>query len=490
MFRKSFSFALCATALLVGCTQKTPIKSASVESKAVPPPAVAADPALTGADLISVETTPSNRFVLAEKPGEVVVRVHVKGKARNTDKRPPINLALVVDTSGSMEGKAMDDARAASLALVSSLSEGDRLALVVFHSTTEVLVPATILNKQTMGEIREKISAMKASGTTDLGGGLAAGLNEVRKYLTGDGINRVVLLGDGIPNDKSPLPSLAQSAATQHITITSLGLGLDYDETLMSQIALTSGGKYHFINDSAKVAKVFTDEVLRLKAVSARGAVVQFKPGPGVAIKEVIGLPSQPIGNGAQVILGDLSEGDERDVLIRLTTPPRNAGAVVELLDAEVSLTHPQAPGRRISERAFISVKATADASEIEKSKVADVEHIAAKVIVADAIVRSVALARNGDLTNARLLLDGAEKVGKLAAKVHNDNDLAEKVKSIGPLRKTLAALVPPPAPPPPPGGWGGAKPSVAPAAAPVPPADAAVVMATQAAAMRDLQGD
>ena len=510
MSKTTALLAFVASTALAACAPTTPITRVA-ETAPQPatstPPAVAAEPVakvpdVRAEDLVDLRAVTSNRFALADKPAEIQVRVHLKAKGRKGVKRPPINLGLVVDTSGSMEGTAIEDARKASLALLDALSEGDRLALVVFHSTTEVLVPSTVLTKESIADIRAKIGGIKASGTTDLAGGLAGGLNEVRKVFQANGINRVVLLGDGVPNDPIQIPGLAQAAAAQRIAITVLGLGLDYDETLMSQLSLTSGGRYHYLKDSSQVAKVFTDEVLRLKQVVGRGTTVTFSPGPGVVVKEVLGLPAQRIGAKSVVVLGDMSEGDERDVLVRLQVAGRHAGSVVELLDAEVGLDNPDRPGLRLSERAFVSVKATAEAADVDNGRERDVEHAVAQMSLADAIVRAIALARAGDVPGARKMLDAAEKAAKAAAKEFDDKDLAEKAKSIPAVRKSLATLAPPPAPPPPPQRFGGptkvdatrdapmpaqAPASLAPArpSSPVP----APVMKSQADAMGTIQG-
>ena len=461
MLRKIACFVVTA-GVLAGCAPKVDtVPVARPTATVVTPPKkveVAAEPEIKAEELVAIETLTSNRVVLADKPGELVVRLHLRAKARKGARRPPINLALVVDTSGSMEGAAIEDARTASLKLLDSLSEGDRLSLIVFHSAAEVLVPSTKLTKETIAQIREKIGTMKASGTTDLAGGLAAGLAQARNGFQADGINRVVLLGDGIPNDPASLPGQALSAAQMRIPITALGLGLEQDETLMSKIALSSGGKYHFIQESAQVAKVFADEVLRLKDVTGRATVVALKPGPGVVVKEVIGLPFQRVGQGAQLVLGDMSEDDERDLLVRLEVPARRAGSVVELLDADVSVDHPKKPGTRLSERAFVSVKSTADAAAIDGGRDRDVEHAVARLSVADAIVRAVAAARTGDVKLGRAILDRAEKEAKSAAKAFDDEGLAEKAKTIAALKKSLASMAPPPAP-------------LAPPVRPVPPA-------------------
>ena len=355
----------------------------------------------------------------------------------------------------------------AGLKLVDALAEGDRLSLVVFHSSAEVLLPSTVLTPSSLAEVRARIGAMKADGTTDLAGGLAAGLAEVQKGFQQNGINHVVLLGDGVPDDPAPLPSLAQRAGQQRIAITMLGLGLDYDESMMSRIALASGGRYHYLKDSTQVAKVFSDEVLHLKEVSGRSTVVTLTPGPGVTVKEVIGLPMQRHGTRTTVLVGDLSEGDRRDVVVRLSVAGRHAKSVVELIDADIAVDDLDRPGQRLSQKAFVSARSTADAAQIAEGANREVRQVIARLSVADAIVRAVAAVRAGNMALGRSLLDAAEKA-KEGAKALGDAELAEKVKSIGPLRKSLASLAPPPSPPMIHGGMGFMAPP-RPAAAPAP---------------------
>jgi Ca-activated chloride channel family protein len=453
-----------------------------------PPSAGFALPGLLRAeDLVEVEALTENRFVRAEKPGEIAVRLHLRAKTRKVENRPPINLGLVVDTSGSMEGSSIDHARAAALSLVDALAEGDRLALVVYNSSAEVLLPSTVLTAASLADVRARIGGMKANGTTDLAGGLSAGLAEVRRSFQAGGINRIVVLGDGVPNDAAPLPSLAQMAGQSRIAVTMLGLGLDYDETLMSQLALASGGRYHYLKDSSQVAQVFADEVLHLKEVAGRGTVVTLTPGPGVTVKEVIGLPTRRAGTRTSVILGDMSEGDRRDVVVRLSVAGRHASSVVELIDADVSADDLDRPGQRLSERAFVSVRSTADAAQIAEGGNREVKQVIARLSVADAIVRAVAAVRGGDLALGRKLLDAAEKEAKTGAKDLNDPELAEKAKTIGPLRKSLASLAPPP--PPVVNRFGAVTTAPRPMPAAPSPAHAGVVMKSQFDAMREIQG-
>jgi Ca-activated chloride channel family protein len=208
------------------------------------------------------------------------VRIGVRDPTRGQDAHA--NIALVVDTSGSMKGDLIVEARKAAASLVDALSDDDRLAVVAFHSKTEVLLPSTPLDDDVREQAKSAIAAMRAVGTTDMSGGLQAGLDQVGAYFDANGINRVVLLGDGVPNEGSALRPMAEAAGRRGISITSLGLGEDYDESVMGAIAQLSGGRFHYIESAAKVVAFLKQEALRLDGVYARNAVLELTPGPGV----------------------------------------------------------------------------------------------------------------------------------------------------------------------------------------------------------------
>lgn len=95
-----------------------------------------------------------------------------------------------------------------------------------------------------------------------------------------------------------------------------MGLGADFDETLMSQIAQKSGGRYHFVDDASRVARVFDSELSKMQRVVAQNAWVELSPGPGVVIQDVVGVEHSTMSGGRNVrfSLGEVSEGQRRDV--------------------------------------------------------------------------------------------------------------------------------------------------------------------------------
>lgn len=439
----------------------------------------------TDPQVVFLEGALANRYVRAADTAQVVTRIRVRARALDDANRAPVNLALVVDTSGSMEGRPIDDARAASIALVETLRVGDRLAVVTFGSRTQLLVESTEIDSENVSQIRERIRGMRSEGTTDMAGGLQAGLQEVMRHLDPRGINRLVLLGDGVPNDPAPIEPLAQAAGERGIAITALGLGLDYDETLMGAIAQRSGGRFHYLRDSREVAAVFRDEVLRLERVCARNAALTLVPGPGVHIDSVVGQNVSTSGNQVLVQLGDLSEGASRDVIVRLTAQGRRAGASVELMDAVLAFDDAVADAGRLERRVFLGAKATANDADIAQGRDESVERDAARMQAAAVTIEAIRLARGGELERARQALQAAGDEARMRAAATGDAEATSVASRMSVLSGALPSLA----------GAPSTQPATsfeddsAPTPQPGPPA-AEIIRSQHGAAMRDIQGD
>jgi len=322
---------------------------------------------------VTLDAALANKFVRSGASHTMVARIGLSAKKRSATQRPPVNLVLLVDTSGSMEGKAIEDARAASLALLESLTKEDRFGVVVFDSKAQVLLPSTRLDEADVKELRAKIAAMKATGTTDMTAGLRLAVNEVTRNLEKEGVNRIVLVGDGVPNDDRQVLPLVAEATAKGVSVTALGLGNDYDETLMGRIAQQSGGRFFYVEDSAKVASFFAEEVTRLHKVVARNAVLEIKTGPGVAVQSVVGRPMRTIEHGVSVNLGDMSLGEQQEIVVELAGTPAKDGSTVEVLDATLHFDDGVGGARR-EEHVFLGAKSTNNTASLADGKNKDVE--------------------------------------------------------------------------------------------------------------------
>lgn len=385
--------------------------------------------------LVTMEGALGSDLVAEAVPGEVVARFHIEGKALGKRGRQPVNLVLVIDTSGSMEGEPIASARTAAARLVDLLADDDHLAVVAFDSRVTVVAQNGVLRGR-RGKIKKAIAAIEARGTTDLAGGMSTALSEAMRGLLPGGVNRIVLLGDGVANDPTQLAGIAAGAGQQGIAISALGLGLDYDETQLGALATASGGAFHYIREPAEVEDVFTEEVTRLHRAVAHNVQLVLTPGPGVVITRVAGLPQPPSGP-AYYTLGDLAEGEQRDVIVRMTTPAKTRGSI-ELVDAVLAFDDAARGAGRFERRAYLSVKPTADQAALKAGQHVDVLRAAAHAQAADDVLRALELARAGDELGARVLLDGSEAAARSASTALNDQTLFMRAENTRALNIAL----------------------------------------------------
>jgi len=386
-----FTFAAFAL-LLLGCTP-------------------AASPTVKDPNAVRVEALISSPLLLSNGDSTVYAVLRMTTAQRPEAPRGPVNIALAIDTSGSMEGEAIKEAKNAAIQMVDTLKDGDRLAVVVYHYAPELIMPSTELDANVRAELKKKIGALQAKGTTEMTGGLRFAIEEVRAHLDRKGINRVILLGDGIPNEPTGLEDYARSAANQGITITTLGLGLDYDEVLMGSIAELSGGRYRYVEKATQLAQFFQEERGRIDSVYGRNASVHITGGPGVRIDEVVGSEYRSGMKHADLPLGDITRGDTRNIVVRMTVTPRKADVPIELFDAVLTFDDALEDAGRLERRVYIGARTTSDAEAVAKAKKPDVELSAAIAEASAMTIKGLALGKQGQYVAARdLLKKGSEK--------------------------------------------------------------------------------
>ncbi|MCH9682435.1 MAG: VWA domain-containing protein [Deltaproteobacteria bacterium] len=432
-----------AAALLPACTRGQAHAPPTVNPEPVEGPTVAEPVPAVELELISEL---ANRYVRADAPGEVLARIRINSPASVEGERPRANVGLVIDTSASMRGDAIVQARQAALTMLDTLRDGDVLSVVAFGSTPEVLVPATVLDAEVRPGIQASIETMKAWGTTDLAGGLQAGIQQVGRYPQAEQINRIVLLSDGVPNEQGQVVGAAQQARSLAMPITTLGLGLEYHEDLLGKVAQLSGGGFHFVEEPAAVATVFQDEVLRIDRLAARNPILTLTPGPGVEIVDVPGMGVGRSGRSTTVGLPDLVEGASHQIIVRLSVTEHRDGATVELLDGVLDYVDARLQTNQQG-RTFVAAEATADRDAFEQGANLEVALAATRATTAAATLQVVSLARSGHVKAARAKLDQTVARAKALSKDNPDTELARLIDDLVELRPNLPGLAPPPPP-------------------------------------------
>ncbi len=368
----------------------------------------------------------------------VVAQLRLDAGAVAPVARPPVDLALVIDTSGSMIGEPIAQARDAAIAMLDGLRAGDRITVVTFDTRVQVLVAPTVVGPQTSANIAKQLQQMQARGTTDLAAGLATALQQVATTPLAGSAARIVVLGDGVPNDATTIPQLVAQAAASKIAISALGLGLEYDETLLAQLARGTGGRFHRIAKDETIAAAFRDEVFHIESVIASNLLLQLHPGPGVNIVRVIGHATAPDHTRAHAVrLTDLSAGQQQDIFVELEVSAHAEGAPVELLDAIASYDDHAANAGHLEQRTYVAAEATIEHAH---ERNLEVERAAASARAAAATVDAIAQSRVGDFAGADTLLRETEAVVRATAKDTGDTALTHSADELAGLRKTLAS--------------------------------------------------
>ncbi len=269
---------------------------------------------------------------------EVTITAH---NPEDTFHRAPINCALVVDRSGSMAAGKLDFALQAARYIIDNLDTGDYLALVAFDDTVEVVAPSRQLSPRTRYELQSAIAGLRPGNSTDLHGGWLRGAEQVAASLAADGVNRVLLLSDGLANcgiiDPVRIAAQAREVRDARIATSSFGVGEDYDEYLLRTMAEQGSGHYYFIANPDEIPKFFQHELGEMKTVVARRTNLTVTAPEGTEVKLRGDLPFEKADMHITHHIGDMFAGEERKFYFRVITPK---GAPIDPVAIRVALNY------------------------------------------------------------------------------------------------------------------------------------------------------
>lgn len=267
----------------------------------------------------------------------------------------PLNLVLVLDRSGSMAGRKINDLRQAARLTLDRLAPDDLVSIVVFDDTVDVLTAARPAGDR--AALLAQIDRIEERGGTQMSLGLRAGLEQARGGLGPDRVSRLVLLTDGETwDDEDRCRALAQTAAQMGVPITALGLGDEWNQALLTDLAELSGGNWEFIDAPDRILEAFRQVVVTMQRTLVTNATLVLRLVKGVRavavwrVQPLIDrLSARAMGErDVQVTLGDLQR-EGQSVLIELSIPPRAPGDF-RLAQAEVNYDIPGGgAGRKVS---------------------------------------------------------------------------------------------------------------------------------------------
>lgn len=275
-----------------------------------------------------IDTALTQSKVLQGTSGDISVALTLSGEdIRGPENQAiqPVDLVVVLDRSGSMNGRKIADARNAVIQLINYMGRDDRMALVTYSNGVELLSPLVGLGGGQREHLESLVRRVSAGGGTNLGGGLQMGINTLVHHASSNRQRRVILVSDGLANQgiTSPrdLGAMAARATEWGMGISTVGVGYDFNEVLMTTIADYGAGNYYFLENPRAFAEVFKREFESTRNVVASNAELRIRLKDGVQLIDAGGYPISMVGNVAVIRIGDLLAGQQRKIYLTYRVP-------------------------------------------------------------------------------------------------------------------------------------------------------------------------
>jgi Ca-activated chloride channel homolog len=301
-----------------------------------------AEEILLMAEPLNFEALSSRQYVLSSAEN-FVLYVLLEAVAQGTSDghgggRLPLNLGVVLDRSGSMyDERRLEFVIEAVKFLVDNLAPEDKVSIVAFADKAQLIAsPETVRDKAAAKRAIDDIDLLEIGGGTQMALGMRMAIDEVKKNLTADRLNRVLVLTDGQTYEETACLDLATQNREQ-MSFSAMGVGVEFNEKLLMRIAQDSHGKYHYIGDPSEIPGLFEDELQGLRAVTVRNGRIDVTLSQGVQVREAFRASPEIYALGTPLVgedrnisyeIGDLEAGVPGSVLLTLVLPPRRPGPV------------------------------------------------------------------------------------------------------------------------------------------------------------------
>ncbi len=347
------------------------------------------------------------------------VRIHFAApaappRAKKTERRP-LDLALVIDCSGSMVGEKLQLAKDAARQAIQLLTTRDRVALIAYGSEVLRLAPAAPLTAAHRKRLLNAVDGITTMGCTNLSGGWLTGCEEVATEMRANSIARCLLLSDGLANegitDVSALCEHATALRARGVMTSTFGIGDDFDERLMEGMARAGGGNFYYVRDAEQIPQFLTAELGEALEVVARNVELVVDADAGLEVSSLDGRRISSGGTHTRIGLDDVVARQETELVLRVRFPKmkRNqvTGIRVRLEDAD---------GVLAEEPVAVSWTAAGHEANDGQPRELVVDRAVATRYAASARREATEYNRAGDLTSARSAVRGtADRIREYA---------------------------------------------------------------------------
>jgi Ca-activated chloride channel family protein len=378
----------------------------------------------------------SNRFLLIE--------VEAPAAEHRPSGRPPVNLAFVLDRSGSMGGPKIATARDAVEEAINRLRPDDRFAVVAYDDQIEVVAESSLASSDARRRAVDALRRIDARNSTNLGDGWLRGCEQVSRHLAENGVNRTLLLTDGLANvgmtDPAELQGHAAELRRRGVSTSTFGVGADFDERLLQAMADAGGGHFYFIESAAQIRDHITGEVGESLDVVARDVKVRIGVPEGVSVESLSPVATErrstSAGSETLLSLGDLISGQRVSLVVRLNFPHGTLGQSVPV-DVGIADRDGVFAGGA-AQTAAVAFDYADDRQNDLQSRDRDVDRAVARTFAAKVRLEALDLNRRG------MFREASARLGAVAKRIRDyaagDDELLRIVAELETDRPTMAA--------------------------------------------------
>jgi Ca-activated chloride channel family protein len=373
---------------------------------------------------IRLETRLANPVMKGGEAGKNYLRIALQGcRPEPTENRTPVNVSFVIDRSGSMSGPRIAQAREAAIMAINRLQPTDIASVVIFDHTVDVLVPAQHVTDP--NQITDHVRLISARGSTAIHAGVLMGAAEVAKNKDGRRLNRVVLLSDGqanvVPARPEDFTLLGQALLSQGISVSTIGLGLGYNEDLMLQLARASDGNHAFARDPSDLINIFNREFSDVLASCAQTVSVDVEFKAGVRPVRALSRDGVIDRQKAQFTLNQVYAATEHYILMEVAVDKSLAEQATTAGDREfglvkVAYTVPESGAKQTLD-ATIRGRFSAVEDEVKAGRDLKVTEAVVEQTTRERTQRAITLQDQGKIKEAReLMAQNATELNALMA--------------------------------------------------------------------------
>lgn len=266
---------------------------------------------------------------------------------------PPLNICLVLDTSTSMSGPRLTSVKETARQIIQTLKPEDIISVVTFNDTAEVIIPAS--RGQSLNILEARISIINTGGGTEIGQGLTAGFAEIMRNLRPSYHNHIILITDGRTyGDEDTCLALARQAAVEGVTIHALGIGDQWNDAFLDELASKTGGSSEYADSSRAIENFLKAKFGQIQDTFASNVTLNFSTPPEVELRYAFRLSpdTNSIPLGDQISLGDIPNRQSLSIIMEFLINRIEAGQdEFTLLDGELSMVLPKLTVPNVSRR-------------------------------------------------------------------------------------------------------------------------------------------